>query len=77
MSTQHNSLSDIPLKLGVGQTQFYAHWCVCGAWLIVGELVFHAHIPSVRRMLLPLLFEVYASTILFSDVVRHRACKLG
>jgi len=44
MSIQHNSLSDIPLKLGVGQTQFQAQWRACRAWLIVGELVFHAHI---------------------------------
>ena len=36
------SVNDIPLKLGVGQNQFHARWCACGAWLIVGEFGFHA-----------------------------------
>ena len=32
-------------------------------------------LPSVRRILLPLLLEIYGSTMLFSDAARHRACK--
>ncbi len=37
LSVVFRSITDIPLKLGVGQNQFHAWWCACGAWLIVGE----------------------------------------